>query len=91
MQYLLRSWTLPNRSLATQATTKLTAATSASAASVQPKRKTMDPNIKIRDNPVVVKLDSAEFKSIFTKNLQQLVKVFDKYNYEIRIAGGAVR
>lgn len=51
----------------------------------------MDPNVKVREDPVVAKLDSPEFKSIFTKELQRLVDTFDKYNYEVRIAGGAVR
>lgn len=53
--------------------------------------KRMDPNVKVREDPVVAKLDSPEFKSIFTKELQRLVDTFDKYNYEVRIAGGAVR
>lgn len=51
----------------------------------------MNPDIKIRDDPVVAKLDTSVFKSIFTKNLVDLVDIFKKYNYEIRIAGGAVR
>lgn len=44
-----------------------------------------------RQNPVITKLDSAEFKSIFTEELEKLVAIFKEYNYEIRIAGGAVR
>lgn len=38
-----------------------------------------------------MKLDSPEFKSLFTPELKQLVALFEKNNYEIRIAGGAVR
>ncbi|XP_046402301.1 CCA tRNA nucleotidyltransferase 1, mitochondrial [Ischnura elegans] len=40
---------------------------------------------------VKMKLDSPEFKAIFTPELEDLAKIFDKYGYEIRIAGGAVR
>ncbi|XP_065355234.1 CCA tRNA nucleotidyltransferase 1, mitochondrial [Calliphora vicina] len=46
---------------------------------------------KMRDNPAVKKIDTPEFKSIFTEELNALVDLFKKYNYELRIAGGAVR
>ncbi|XP_018576883.1 CCA tRNA nucleotidyltransferase 1, mitochondrial isoform X2 [Anoplophora glabripennis] len=46
---------------------------------------------KARKDPVIMKLDSPEFKSIFSEELNKLVSFFEKYNYEIRIAGGAVR
>lgn len=51
----------------------------------------MDANIKVREDPVVVKLDNELFKSIFTTELHDLLGIFKKYDYEIRIAGGAVR
>lgn len=51
----------------------------------------MDSNCKIRDNPIVVKLDSPAFKSILSDELYYLADLFQKYNHEIRIAGGAVR
>lgn len=51
----------------------------------------MDPNVKVRENPIVLKLESDLFKSIFTPELHDLQDVFKKYNHEIRIAGGAVR
>lgn len=51
----------------------------------------MDPNIKVREDPIVVKLDNELFKSLFTPELEHLVALFKKYNHEIRIAGGAVR
>lgn len=51
----------------------------------------MDPNLKVRENPIALKLDNDLFKSIFSDELNQLVEIFNKYNYEIRIAGGAVR
>lgn len=51
----------------------------------------MDVELKCRENAVVLKLQSAEFKSIFTPEVTELKKLFDKYNYEIRVAGGAVR
>lgn len=46
---------------------------------------------KSRQQPVIMKLDSAEFKSIFTEELNTLASIFNEYGYEIRIAGGAVR
>lgn len=51
----------------------------------------MDSNCKIRDNPIVTKLNSTAFKSILTDELYYLANLFQKYNHEIRIAGGAVR
>lgn len=51
----------------------------------------MDPNVTVRDNPVVMKLDNELFKSIFTPELGALADVFNRHNFEIRIAGGAVR
>lgn len=51
----------------------------------------MDKNLKFRENPIALKLDNELFKSIFTDDLNKLLEIFNKYNYEIRIAGGAVR
>lgn len=51
----------------------------------------MDPDVKYREDPVVTKLDNELFKSIFTPELEYLAEIFSKYNYEVRIAGGAVR
>jgi tRNA nucleotidyltransferase (CCA-adding enzyme) len=51
----------------------------------------IDENLKIRQDPVVIKLNNSLFHSIFTPDLNTLVELFKKYNYEIRIAGGAVR
>lgn len=44
-----------------------------------------------RTDPVIMKLDRPEFHSVFTPELQTLANLFKKYNYELRIAGGAVR
>ncbi|GAB1867271.1 tRNA-nucleotidyltransferase 1, mitochondrial [Camponotus japonicus] len=44
-----------------------------------------------RTDPVIMKLDCPEFHSVFTPELQTLANLFKKYNYELRIAGGAVR
>lgn len=55
------------------------------------KYKQMEKDLKYRTDPVIATLDTPQFKSIFTKNLVDLVALFNKYNYEIRIAGGAVR
>ncbi|XP_062124676.1 CCA tRNA nucleotidyltransferase 1, mitochondrial isoform X2 [Drosophila sulfurigaster albostrigata] len=46
---------------------------------------------RMRENPAFTKVDSAEFHSIFTPELEELVALFKKYDYELRIAGGAVR
>lgn len=54
-------------------------------------RSKIDMDLKCRDDPVVLKLNTPEFQSIFTQEVLDLKKIFDKYNYEIRIAGGAVR
>lgn len=55
------------------------------------RRLRMDKNLKFRENPIALKLDNELFKSIFTDDLNKLLEIFNKYNYEIRIAGGAVR
>lgn len=47
--------------------------------------------LKVRENPIVMKLDSTEFKSLFTEELNFLIELFKEYNYEIRLAGGPVR
>ncbi|XP_071569957.1 CCA tRNA nucleotidyltransferase 1, mitochondrial isoform X1 [Temnothorax nylanderi] len=51
----------------------------------------MDDAPSSRADPVVIKLDSPEFRSVFTSELQSLAGLFKKHNYELRIAGGAVR
>ena len=51
----------------------------------------MDPNVKFRENPIVIKIENELFKSIFTEELTDMLAIFKKYNYEIRVAGGAVR
>ncbi|XP_062977690.1 CCA tRNA nucleotidyltransferase 1, mitochondrial [Elgaria multicarinata webbii] len=38
-----------------------------------------------------MKLESSEFQSLFTPGLKSVAELFDKANYELRIAGGAVR
>lgn len=37
------------------------------------------------------KFTSPEFKNLFTPEFQTLINLFEKYGYEMRIAGGAVR
>ncbi|XP_037730281.1 CCA tRNA nucleotidyltransferase 1, mitochondrial [Drosophila subpulchrella] len=46
---------------------------------------------RMRTNPAFKKVQTPEFQSIFTPELKELVGLFDKYDYELRIAGGAVR
>ncbi|GJQ79227.1 hypothetical protein Trydic_g5471 [Trypoxylus dichotomus] len=46
---------------------------------------------KHREQPIITKLNTPAFKSIFTNELTLLISLFKKYNFEIRIAGGAVR
>jgi len=40
---------------------------------------------------VIMKLDIPEFRLIFTSELQIIIDLFKKYNYELRIIDGAVR
>lgn len=51
----------------------------------------MEQNLKWRTDPVIKVLDTPQFKSILQKNVLDLAMVFEKYNYDLRIAGGAVR
>lgn len=51
----------------------------------------MDKELNPRIDPVIKKIQSNEFQSIFSENLNLLISLFDKYKYELRIAGGAVR
>lgn len=46
---------------------------------------------KYREKPEVLKLDNELFHSLFTDELKFLHQLFQKHQYEIRIAGGAVR
>lgn len=48
-------------------------------------------NILANKTPVTMKLDSVHFLALFTPELKKLVDIFSRYNYELRIAGGAVR
>ncbi|XP_015585254.1 CCA tRNA nucleotidyltransferase 1, mitochondrial isoform X2 [Cephus cinctus] len=50
-----------------------------------------EPVPRCRSDPLIMKLDTPEFHSIFTPELNTLSDIFKKYNYEIRVAGGAVR
>lgn len=58
---------------------------------VQKKYKEMEQNLKWRADPVIKTLNTPQFQSILRKNVIDLVAVFKKNKYEIRIAGGAVR
>lgn len=51
----------------------------------------MTDQLLARSDPVIMKLDCPEFRSVFTPELETLANLFQKYNYELRIAGGAVR
>lgn len=42
-------------------------------------------------NLVTMKLDTPNFRAVFTPEVNMLSEMFQKYNYEIRMAGGAVR
>lgn len=52
------------------------------------KNESMPPS---RADPVVTKLNDPLFHSLFTPELNTLADLFKKRNYELRIAGGAVR
>lgn len=45
----------------------------------------------VKRNLFTMKVDTEDFRSIFTDELIQLQKIFEKNNYEIRFAGGPVR
>uniref|UniRef100_A0A8D0DWW2 tRNA nucleotidyl transferase 1 n=1 Tax=Salvator merianae TaxID=96440 RepID=A0A8D0DWW2_SALMN len=50
------------------------------------------PAIKILQRYLrTMKLESAEFQSLFTPGLKNIAELFDNAQYELRIAGGAVR
>lgn len=51
----------------------------------------MDSNLKVRSPPIVLTLETPEFKSIFNEELVDLIDLFKKHKYELRVAGGAVR
>ncbi|KAL5008748.1 hypothetical protein ScPMuIL_014329 [Solemya velum] len=38
-----------------------------------------------------MQLDTPQFHGLFTPELKQLISLFEKHNYELRVAGGAVR
>lgn len=58
---------------------------------VSSKYKELKENFKWRENPVIVTLDTPQFQSILQGSIRELVEIFEKYGYELRIAGGAVR
>ena len=41
--------------------------------------------------PFTMKLDTPQFKALFTPEVNRLIEIFSKYDYELRIAGGPVR
>ncbi|RUS84787.1 hypothetical protein EGW08_007471 [Elysia chlorotica] len=47
--------------------------------------------LRIKPHLITMKLDSPMFHAIFTPELHTLIDLFNKYGYEIRVAGGAVR
>jgi len=47
--------------------------------------------LRISTRTIMSKIESPYFKDVLTPELNQLSDLFDKYGYEIRIAGGAVR
>lgn len=48
-------------------------------------------NLKPRPNPAIMKLESSQYGFIFSPQLTTVLQVFDKYKFEIRLCGGAVR
>ena len=46
---------------------------------------------RTRPNPIIKKLDTPEFHSIFSPELRTIINVFKVYDHEIRLAGGPVR
>lgn len=70
-------------------------ATAVTAESIQQKRESkyheMEKNLKYREDPVIMTLDTPQFKSLLTANRMKLYDLFQKHNYEIRFCGGVVR
>lgn len=50
-----------------------------------------DSILKSRPDPIITKLDTPQFQAIFTPELRHIEATFNKYKYEIRLAGGPVR
>ena len=48
-------------------------------------------SLKMQSDLVVHVVDTPEFHALLTPELLSLKAIFDKYNYELRMAGGAVR
>lgn len=48
-------------------------------------------NLKPRSNAAIMKLEPSQYGFIFSPQLTTVLRVFDKYKYEIRLCGGAVR
>lgn len=48
-------------------------------------------NLKPRLTPAIMKLENSKYGFIFSPQLTTVLQVFDKYKYEIRLCGGAVR
>lgn len=48
-------------------------------------------NLKPKSKPVIMKLERSQYGFIFSAQLTSVLQVFDKYNHEIRLCGGAVR
>lgn len=46
---------------------------------------------KVREDPIITKLDSPQFQAIFSPELRVIIETFKKYDFEIRLAGGPVR
>lgn len=50
-----------------------------------------DTIFKRRSNPIITKLNTPEFQSIFSPELKVVIELFKENNYELRLAGGPVR
>lgn len=48
-------------------------------------------NLKPRVQPAIMKLENSQYGFIFSPQLKTVLQIFDKYKYEIRLCGGAVR
>lgn len=81
----------PNSSPTIQAKVKSATESMCTLTAATPPSSTDGGTFRIRPDPAVKKIDTPEFKSIFTEELRTLIGLFAKYNYELRIAGGAVR
>lgn len=54
-------------------------------------RHSMHNDLKYRQDPVILKVDEEKLNLIYNEKVKRLQNIFQKYNFELRFAGGVVR